>query len=80
MKKTAFSIAGSLLVLASAAHAADKRGPLKDPNKIICRSDNSTGSRLSQTKQCLTAAQWEEQRQANRNDVEKIQTNRYKND
>ena len=31
-----------------------------DPNKLICRTDTETGSRLRSTKTCMTRAQWAE--------------------
>lgn len=59
------------------ASSEDKDG--KDPNRMICKREKVTGSRLRSRKTCLTAAQWEEQRAADREAVEKIQANRYKN-
>jgi len=36
-----------------------------DPNRMVCKSQQETGSRLS-TRVCKTAAEWEEQRLENR--------------
>lgn len=42
-----------------------------DPSqKIICRYINSTGSRLSRNKVCQTRAQWDDDADAMRDDVE----------
>ncbi|WBO22388.1 hypothetical protein [Sphingomonas abietis] len=30
----------------------------KDPNRIICKTEDQIGSRIATTKVCLTAAQW----------------------
>lgn len=30
----------------------------KDPNRIICRTDDEIGSRIHKRKICMTAAQW----------------------
>lgn len=32
-----------------------------DPNRVICKSEEETGSRISTHKTCMTAAQWKEQ-------------------
>lgn len=78
MRKSLFLATAFGVMAISPAHAG-KPAPVKDPNKIVCKADTSTGSRLAQTKQCMTNAQWDEQKQLNRNEVEKIQSNRYKN-
>ena len=51
-----------------------------DPNRIICRSEESTGSRLGSTKRCLTAFEWLQIKQQNQRDLEKIQQGRFKNE
>ena len=54
-----------LLAMAPAPQAASH--PPKDPDKIICRRENTTGSRLSSKKICMTRAEWDErQRNASR--------------
>lgn len=49
-----------------------------DPKRIVCRSNSVTGSRLKSEKVCLTAAQWAQAMQANRDDVEKAQNQNMK--
>ena len=64
----------------SAVQSADN--PTKeasaDSDKLICKRDKVSGSRLSARKVCMTAAEWERQRIEDRQAVEKIQTNRTK--
>ena len=44
-----------------------------DLNKMICERVERTGSRLEIDKVCMTAAEWKEHRQGQREDVEKVQ-------
>ena len=47
----------------------------RDPNAKICEKIDITGSRLGSRKICMTAAQWAQQRQDHRNDLERAQKN-----
>jgi len=47
-----------------------------DPNEVVCEKQEDTGSRLSSSKICMTRSQWAEQRRLNRQDIEKMQTQR----
>ncbi len=47
----------------------------KDPNAKICERIAETGSRLASKKVCMTAAQWDAQRNDHRNDVQRAQQN-----
>lgn len=67
-----------LLPVAAAGRVADKSKT--SPNKVVCRSEDSTGSRLSQVKRCMTLAQWAQEKQSSRQEIERIQNNRYKNE
>ena len=49
----------------------------KDPNRMVCRTSEVTGSRLGSRKVCHTALQWEQEEASVRRDVEKIQANRW---
>ena len=73
---TAAIVATSLLSLvATAATAQDGAKKVRDPNEMICKKEEVLGSRLQSRKVCLTRAQWAEQRQLDRQNVEKSQTN-----
>jgi hypothetical protein len=49
-----------------------------DQNRVVCRKENVTGSRLGARKRCLTAAEWTEMARLDRQSVERIQNMRYK--
>lgn len=51
-----------------------------DPNEVICEKEQDSGSRISTKRVCMTRSQWAEQRRLNRQDIEKIQTQRPCND
>jgi hypothetical protein len=54
----------------SAAPAVSKA---KDPDRIICERQEEIGSRLGGKKVCKTAAQWDEERQQERDALDKFQ-------
>lgn len=49
-------------------------------NKVICRRVESIGTRLSAKKVCRTQAQWDAEAAANRQDLERSQTQRWKSE
>ena len=53
---------------ALASNAAPAAAP--DKAKLICETDDETGSRLAKRRTCLTADQWREMRRQERLDVE----------
>lgn len=69
------------LLLATGASAAPKadNADKGDPNRMICRAQETTGSRVKAAKVCMTAQQWIDQRLADRQAAEKIQAGRFKN-
>ena len=76
------SVLCATLLLPCAALAVEQDGSAKskpNPNKVVCRSEDSTGSRLSQVKRCMTLAQWAQEKQSSRQEIERIQNGRYKN-
>lgn len=53
---------------------ADAKAPSKVPaDKIICEREEQIGSRLGARRVCKTFAQWQEQRDVQRTDFEKVQ-------
>jgi predicted phage-related endonuclease len=66
----------SLLTVATAPALARSSAEAKDPNKVICKSEEVTGSRLQTKKTCLTVQQWDDLEQQQRHQIEKIQTSR----
>jgi hypothetical protein len=45
----------------------------KDPNRIICEREDVIGTRLGGKKVCKTAAEWEQERQQQRETLEGVQ-------
>ncbi len=44
-----------------------------EQNKVICRTQEMTGSRLTQSRKCLTRAQWAQLNREERMTIEKVQ-------
>ena len=44
-----------------------------DPNKIVCRKEETLGSRLGAKKVCLTVREWQAREEADREQTEGIQ-------
>jgi len=57
---------------ASAANTAKKN----DPNKVVCRTVEESGSRLKKTRACHTMAEWAEIRRQAKEQIDHIQNNR----
>ena len=62
---------------APASKTEAKEGQL---NKVVCRCVEAIGTRLSAKKVCRTQAQWDAEASANRQDLERSQTQRWKSD
>lgn len=76
------------LVLAAPALAAGQGEPEKaapsteevtdaSQNRMICKRQKSTGSRLGAKKVCMTAAQWAQMQREQRQTTERNQANRW---
>ncbi|HVI04827.1 MAG TPA: hypothetical protein VM711_01875 [Sphingomicrobium sp.] len=50
--------------------------PAKDPNEVICEKQQEPGSRIASQRVCKTRAEWAEEKRANRQDIDKMQTQR----
>lgn len=85
---TMFSATALALLMAAPAQAED---PAPKPaattqadegtiNKVVCRRVETIGTRLSSKKVCRTQAQWDADATANRQDLERSQTQRWKSD
>ena len=69
----------ALVMVAGAASASEtvtKSIPKSDPDKVVCRLSNDTGSRLGRTKVCKTNAQWAEMRRQTKESADRNQNNR----
>ena len=47
-----------------------------DPNRVVCKRNKVSGSRLTAKKVCMTAAEWERQRREDQQLAEKVQNSR----
>ena len=63
------------LVATSATAQEDPKRKARDPNEVVCKKEEVLGSRLQTRKVCMTRAEWAEQRQLDRQNVERSQTN-----
>lgn len=75
MFKPIVAVALVALAIPASAQAAGKTEKAKDPERKICQTIEETGSRLGRTRICMTAQQWEDQRRAQRGDLERAQQN-----
>lgn len=78
MKKIVF-VSALLASSASWAQAPSSGQPAADapdPNEMICRSVEDTGSRLSRSRVCMTRQQWVDSRRTTRENTERTQNNR----
>lgn len=80
MRYVSLGLGAVAIMLATGAAARDRKVDANpDPDKIICRSEQSIGSRLAKTKRCMTAREWAAEKATNKQDIERIQANRHKN-
>lgn len=63
----------AILVAAPAEARKPRDVDAKDPNKVICRTEEVIGSRLASKRTCMTAQQWEDMRREQRTTVDRIQ-------
>jgi hypothetical protein len=61
---------------AAAETPAVPADPVPEANPVICKRFTEIGSRLKSTKVCQTQSEWDEQRRAGRQSIERSQTNR----
>jgi invasion protein IalB len=47
-----------------------------DPNEVVCEKQEVIGSRLASKRICMTRSQWADQKGQDRQEVEKVQTQR----
>lgn len=47
-----------------------------NPQRVICRTEQQIGSRLSKIKRCHTAAEWAEVKRENRRVIDKVQAHK----
>ena len=80
----ATKVLGLIALVAGAAALADPpaagdpalKARKDDPNRMICRTMEGSGSRLERQRACHTAAEWAELRRQTQANIDHIQTNR----
>jgi Flp pilus assembly protein TadB len=70
----AHAVIALLSIAALAAAAPAQAGDQRKRGRLICQTVKDTGSRLTRTSVCLTRQQWREQREADRDNVDRGQT------
>jgi hypothetical protein len=48
------------------SHTAASQMGAGDPNRVVCHTEETTGTRLGSTRVCMSAAQWQARANANR--------------
>ncbi|HET7575914.1 MAG TPA: hypothetical protein VFK19_05020 [Sphingomicrobium sp.] len=89
MRKLVYLCASAMLVAPAGVPALAQSAPQQqqqqqsdsakskyDPNEVVCEKQMETGSRLSSHRICMTRTQWAEQRRLDRQEVDKVQTQR----
>lgn len=68
-------VMGALALLASPAVAqkANEDTTRNPVERVICQKEENIGSRLAAKKICLTAKEWKERAQLNREETERVQ-------
>ncbi|HEY5723157.1 MAG TPA: hypothetical protein VIT45_12620 [Allosphingosinicella sp.] len=66
----------AVALAAGVASASSTKSKSGDPNKVVCKTEGPTGSRLGKSRACHTVAEWAELRRQARANVEKIQDSR----
>lgn len=64
---------------AEKSRATIEEGTDASQNRMICKRQKSTGSRLGSEKVCMTAAQWAQLKRDQREATERTQAARWKN-
>ena len=64
---------------ASASESASRSTAKNDPDRVVCRVSQDTGSRLGKIRVCKTNAQWAEMRRQTQETIDHIQNSRAAN-
>lgn len=64
-----------LLAQVSSIETSRPADKVEDPNKLICERVEKTGTRLGARRVCMTKAEWDAQRRASREELERQQQN-----
>lgn len=76
ISKTILGLSAVALTATAAIAGSPPASGKDDANKLICRTVQEIGSRLSKTRACHTKAEWAELRRQTRETVQRIQDSR----
>ena len=62
------------------SQSTDEKGADVSQNRMVCKRQKSTGTRLGSEKVCMTAAQWAQLKRDQREATERTQAARWKSD
>jgi invasion protein IalB len=83
MKKSSLPLAAAMLVMlpyatltvsAQEPQAQTQQTAKSEDDKVVCRSDNPTGTRVGNKKVCKTKAEWVEFTRQQREEAQRVQT------
>jgi hypothetical protein len=69
----ALALTAASPAIAETANSPTAAAKAKDPNRKICEKIERIGSRLAVDRICMTAAEWDAQKRAQREHVENVQ-------
>ena len=70
--RVSIALIAALVLVPGVALAGEKKDD-KDPNRMVCEKQEVLGSRLATKKVCMTAAEWEQRRLEDRQNIDKAQ-------
>lgn len=73
MLSAIFLFAAATMAPPAATEPQQSRPAAKDPNRKVCELVELSGSKFNKKRVCMTAAEWENARLADRQAVERIQ-------
>ena len=76
IRRAIIGVAAVALAAGVASASSTSKSGGGDPNKIVCKAERNTGTRLGKSRACHTNAEWAELRRQARQNVEKIQESR----
>ena len=76
IRRAILGVAAVALAAGVASASSGSKSGGANPNKVVCKTEGPTGSRLGKTRACHTVAEWAELRRQARQNVEKIQDSR----
>ena len=68
------AVPAAFLTMAQTAPTAEQKAYADYQNKIVCEKQEVVGSRLAVRKVCKTRAEWMEERLADRQQIDRLQT------